>query len=144
MTRIFGFKQLSLKTAFRAFVATRELNLAFEVDRVDRTTGHRGRTGVYITTGDRRVRLFAQNVGENNWQVNVNPGNPTGGGTTLAAFSGVTDLGRHRMKLVADGEFVEVFLDGQSGGRFPFEVTSEFSLKSARMLAPPATRSAVS
>jgi len=61
--------------------------------------------------------------------VNVNPAtstgiNPTGGGFVPPAFSAVTDLARHRVRLVADGETVEVFLDGKSGGRFPFAVTS--------------------
>ena len=115
----------SLKTA-KSYVATKELNLVFEMDRVlIEQVGTAGRTGIFITTDDRsKYVLFSQNVGENNWQVNVNPGNPTGGGTTLTAFSGVTDTAKHRMKLVADGQTVEVFLDGVSGGRFAFEVTS--------------------
>jgi len=115
----------SLRTV-KSFVATKELNLSVEVDRVViEQVGTAGRTGVYITSGDRsRSVLFAQNVGENNWQVNVKPGNPTGSGTTLTAFSDITDTGKHRMKLVADGTNVEVFLDGKSGGRFPFETTS--------------------
>ncbi|MBI4664140.1 MAG: hypothetical protein HY735_35535 [Verrucomicrobia bacterium] len=115
----------SFKTA-KSYVATKELNLVFEVDRVSiEQVGSAGRTGVYITTDDRsRYVFFAQNVGENNWQVNVNPGNPTGGGTALTAFAGVTDTAKHRMKLIANGQTVEVFLDGVSGGSFPFEVTS--------------------
>jgi hypothetical protein len=115
----------SLKTA-KSYVATRDLNLAFEVDRVSiEQVGTAGRTGVYITTADRsEFVFFSQNVGENNWQVNVNPGSPTGNPAGLAAFAAVTDTGKHRMKLVADGQTVEVFLDGQSGGRFPFEVST--------------------
>ena len=115
----------SLKTA-KSYVATKDLSLSFEVDRVSiDQAGTAGRTGVFITSGDRsRYVFFAQNVGENNWQVNVNPGNPTGGGTALTAFVDVTDTARHRMKLVANGQTVEVFLDGKSGGSFPFEANS--------------------
>jgi hypothetical protein len=121
----------SLKT-LGSYVATKEVNLSFEVDRVlleHASTG--ARSGVYITTGDRSKYLFlSQNTeGSANWQLNINPAtstgiNPTGAGFVPSAFSTVTDLGRHRIKLVADGETVEVFLDGQSGGRFPFAVTS--------------------
>lgn len=115
----------SLKTV-KSFVATKELNLQFDVDRVSLDqAGSAGRTGVYITTADRSKFVFlGQNVGENNWQVNVNPGNPTGGGTTLGVFSDKTAVGLNHLQLVADGSTVEVFLDGVSGGRFPFEVTS--------------------
>ncbi|MBI2926803.1 MAG: hypothetical protein HYY24_13995, partial [Verrucomicrobia bacterium] len=116
----------SLKTA-KSFLATKELNLVFEVDRVSiEPLGTAARTAVFITTGDRsRYVFFSQNVGEGGWQVNVNPGSATGGGANLAAFDALDDdPGQHRMKLVADGETVEVFLDGVSGGRFQFEVTS--------------------
>jgi hypothetical protein len=114
----------SLKTT-NSYVANKDLLLSFEVDRVMmENTGTAGRSGVYITTADRsRFVYFGQNT-ENNWQVNVNPGNPTGGGTRITTFDDVTDTGLHRLKLVADGENVEVFLDGRSGGRFPFAVTS--------------------
>jgi len=120
----------SLKTV-GSFVALKDLPLVFEVDRVmidprrawygDASTA--ARTGVYITTDDRSEYVFfGQNVGETGWQVNVNPGNPTGSGTALAAFASLTDTNNHRMKLVADGSTVEVFLDGQSGGKFTFAV----------------------
>ena len=90
--------------------------------------GTGGRSGVYLTTADRsRYVYFGQNT-ENNWQVNVNPGSPTGAGTALpifgAALDALLDPGEHRIKMVADGSTVEVFLDGVSGGRFPFEVSS--------------------
>ena len=108
----------SLKTA-KSYVATKEVNLSFEVDRVLlEPAGTGGRTGVYITTGDRSKYVFlSQNSeGNTNWQVNVNPAtstgiNPTGAGFVLGAFSTLTDTGRHRLKLLADGETVEVFLD---------------------------------
>lgn len=115
----------SLKTA-KSYVATRDLNLAFEVDRVSlEQVGTAGRSGIFITTADRsQFVFFAQNVGENNWEVNVNPGSPTGSGNAVTAFTDVTDTGKHKMRLVADGRTVEVFLDGRSGGRFPFEVAT--------------------
>lgn len=112
-----------------SYVATKDVSLSVEVDRVSLAQiGTAGRSGVYLTTGDRsRFVYFGQNT-ENNWQVNVNPGSPAGGGTAIAAFGAATDAlsdaGAHRIKMVADGSFVEVFLDGVSGGRFPFEVSS--------------------
>src|SRR5207247_1602779 len=104
----------SLKTA-KSYVATKEVNLAIEVDRVLlEPVGSGGRAGVFITTGDRsKYVFFSQNSeGNTNWQVNVNPAtstgiNPTGGGFVLPAFSTVTDLASHRVRLVADGETVE-------------------------------------
>jgi hypothetical protein len=117
----------SLKTA-KSYVATKDLNLVVEVDRVsNEQVGSAGRTGVFLTTGDRsRFAFFAHNLGENGWQVNVNPGNPTGGGSNLPVFDALDlDPAVHKMKLVADGSTVEVFLDGISGGRFTFEVTSD-------------------
>ena len=120
---------LSLQTT-PTFTATPELPLSFEVDRVsvdptrrnfgDASTGVR--TGVFISNADRsQDAFFAQNVGEGGW-VNVNPGNPTGLGTAIPAFTPVTDTNSHRMKIVADGTLAEVFLDGASGGKFDFAV----------------------
>jgi hypothetical protein len=115
----------SIRTV-QSFTANKDLNLVFDVDRVLlEQVGTAGRSGVYITTADRsKYVFFAQNVGENNWEVNVNPGNPEGSGTTLTAFAGVTDTGGHRMRLVANGSTVQVFLDEVFGGSFPFEVNS--------------------
>ena len=109
-----------------SFVATKDLNLSVEVDRVTlQPGGTAARTSVFLTSDDRKqFVMFAQNLGENGWEVNTNPGNPTGGGTTIAAFSGVTDGDNHHIQMVADGETVEVFLDGVSGGKFPFAVTT--------------------
>jgi hypothetical protein len=112
--------------------ATPQLPLSFEVDRVsidpttDGTTPDTGaRTGVFITTADRsKFVFFGQDVGETGWEVNVNPGNPTGSGTALQSFSSITDTTSHHIQLVADGSQVEVFLDGKSGGKFPFPVSA--------------------
>jgi len=118
----------SLRTA-KTYVATRDLSVSFEIDRtLLEQAGTAGRSGVFITTADRsKFVYFGQNT-ENNWEVNVNPGSPTGGGTTITAFGEATDAlsdtGNHRIKLVANGSTVEVFLDGVSGGVYPFEVTT--------------------
>ena len=102
----------SLKTT-KSYTATKDLPLSVEIDRVsidptssDTTTPSTGaRTGVFLTTGDRTNFLFfAQDVGETGWEINTNPGNPTGGGTAIAAFAAVTDTNLHHIKLVADGQ----------------------------------------
>jgi len=108
----------------KSFVATRDLNLVVEVDRVTLdSVGSAGRTGIFLTTADRSKYLFfGQNLGENGWQ--VNEGN-TGGGANVAAFDALdADAGKHRMKLVANGRTVEVFLDGVSGGVFALEAST--------------------
>lgn len=116
----------SLKTA-KSYVATKDLNLSFQVDRtVLEQAGTAGRSGVFITTGDRsKFVFFGQDLGETGWEVNVNPGSPTGGGAGIPAFNAdLTEAGKHTIKMVANGQTVEVFLDGVSGGRYPFEVSS--------------------
>ena len=117
----------SVKTV-PSFTATQELPLIVEVDRlsIDPATSTAARTGIYLTTDDRSSYVFfGQNYGETGWQVNVNPGNPTGSGTALSAFSALAqDTGPHRLKIVADGQVAEVFLDGVSGGQFALPVSA--------------------
>jgi len=118
----------SLKTA-NSYLATSDLHLSFEVDRISIDQfGTAGRAGVFISNSDRsEFVFFSQEVDENDnaqWRVNVNPGSPTGGGTVINAFADMEDLGEHRIKLLADGSEVEVFLDDVSGGSFPFEVSA--------------------
>jgi hypothetical protein len=95
-----------------SYTATPDVPLAVEVDRVsidptstDTVTPSTGaRTGVFLTTADRsQFVLFAQNVGETGWQVNVSA---TGSGTSLSRFSSLTDTGAHHMRMVADGSTV--------------------------------------
>lgn len=108
----------------QTFLATKDLNLVVEVDRAAiEYSGTAGRTGVYLTTGDRsRYLFFGHNLGENGWQVNEGT---TGGGVNLTAFDDLDqDTGNHRMKLVANGRTVEVFLDGRSGGVFALEAST--------------------
>ena len=123
---------VALETA-KPFTATTQLPLVFEADRasVDPTsnltltpsTG--ARTGVFITTADHsKFVFFGQDLGEAGWEVNVNPGSPIGTGTAITQFSSLNDTNSHHIKLVADGSQVEVFLDGQSGGKFSFPVTA--------------------
>ena len=109
----------------KSYVATPDLNLSVTVNRVSLTqVGSAGRTGVYLTTGDRtKYVFFSHNEGEGGWRVNVNPGSPAGGGTRIAAFDAV-DTASHQIQMIADGSTVEVFLDGVSGGKYPFEVTA--------------------
>ncbi len=117
------------------FSATTNLPLVLEVDRVsiDRTSfwgteSTAVRSGVFITATDannNRVApwvLFGQDLGETGWQVNTDPGNPTGGGTALTVFGDLaTATNNHRIKIWADGQQAEVFLDGKSGGKFDFK-----------------------
>ena len=112
---------VSLKTV-QDYIATKDLPLVFEMDRVSLAyTGTAGRSGVFITTADRsRYVFFGQNYGENGWEVNVNPGNPTGGGTTIGAFSSLNNGNSHHLKVIADSSTVEVYLDGIYGGRYDF------------------------
>jgi len=113
----------SLKSV-KTFVATKDLNLVVEVDRVAiEQAGTAGRVGVYLTTADRsRYVFFGQNLGENGWQVNAGD---TGGGANLPLFDELDqDAGNHRLKLVANGRTVEVFLDGRSGGIFSLEAST--------------------
>ena len=115
----------SLKTK-NSYLATKDLNLVFGVDRVSLDqVGTAGRSAIFITTADRsKFVFFAQNAGANGWEVNVKPGSSTGDGANLTVFDGLdADLAKHALKLVADGQTVEVFLDGVSGGKFPFEVS---------------------
>jgi hypothetical protein len=112
------------------FTATKDLPLVVEVDRVginrlrfDETESTAARSSLWLATTNRtQFFMFAQNLGENGWQVNVNG---TGAGTDLPEFSDLdASTNLHRMKLVANGETVEVYLDGEFGGRFDFPVSS--------------------
>jgi hypothetical protein len=125
------------------YVATPQLALSFEVDRVFISTNTSAgdpdtaaRTGIFISQGVRQANgqggpyvFFGQDAGETGWEVNVNPGNPTGRGTSVQAFSSITDTNSHHLQLLADGNQVEVFLDGKSGGKWPFKVSAGIHLE---------------
>jgi hypothetical protein len=114
------------------FIATKDLPLTVEFDRVFmtrnspvQTESTAARTGVFLTTADRsRYFFLSQNLGETGWSVNLNPGSPTGSGQAIPAFAGLTDTNSHRVRLVADGTNVDVYIDGIFGGRFDFEASS--------------------
>jgi intracellular sulfur oxidation DsrE/DsrF family protein len=111
-----------LKTV-KSFVATKELNLVCEVDRVSVVeSGTAARTGILIANADRSQFVsVSHNTDEGGWMINVNPGNPTGGGTLIPALNAsLNTLGNHHIKVIADGEGVDVFVDGISGGRYAF------------------------
>lgn len=122
------------------FTASKDLPLQLEVDRVtmnrtnyyetDFSTGTR--SGVFITSYDNDNKrttpyvFFSQDLGASEsvtgWKVNVSA---TGDGIALAPLAGWNDdTKNHRMKLLADGSKVEVFLDDVSGGSFDFAVGS--------------------
>ncbi|HOW73010.1 MAG TPA: hypothetical protein PKY77_20625 [Phycisphaerae bacterium] len=114
----------SMRTTQR-FTASPTSPLVFEIDRVSHAgAGTATRAGVYITTPDRsQYVFFGENRGENGWQ--YNPGN-TGGGTAIAAFNVAqfNDGGNHRMRIVADGQNVALYLDDVLGATTPFPVSS--------------------
>ncbi len=114
-----------------SFLATPDINLVAEVDRVSVEADGASRSGIFLTSADRSRYLFlsqeyrdGSDSGAATWHVNVSPGSPSGTGTVIPAFSGMDGNGTYRLGMVADGSMVEVFLDGVPGGRFPFAVSS--------------------
>lgn len=113
----------SLKTA-QSFLASPDMPLVFEVDRVALNyTGTAARTGVYIANADRSQWLFfGQNLGETGWAVNTSAASPTGGGTTIPAFTGKNDGAAHKIRLEFDGAGVNIYLDDVYGGRHALDL----------------------
>ena len=115
-----------LKTA-QGFVATREQNLVLEVDRVSvEEVGSAARTGLMIANADRSQFVYvSHNTDEGGWMMNYNPGLATGGGTLIPAWNTtLNNNGNHHIKVVADGEGVDVYVDNILGGRYTFAVKS--------------------
>ncbi len=117
----------------KTFTATTDLPLVVDVDRLSIdpvssdtvTPSTAARTGVFLSNADRtKFVFFAQDIPETGWEVNTNPGNPTGGGTTLAPLSSLNDTNAHHMKLVADGTGVDLYLDNKLGGRVDLALSS--------------------
>lgn len=113
----------------KAYTATKDLNLVVDVDRPsienvndDGSNATGARTGIYLTTADHsKYVFFSQDLGETGWTINVTPNSATGSGTAIAAFNtDLNDNGAHHMQLVADGEGVDVYLDGRFGTRVAF------------------------
>ena len=122
----------ALKTV-DSFVATEDLTLSVAVDRVNMDITQSAqppvaaRTGILLTTTDGLNSIFfSQSLGESGWQVNLKPGTNN---IPIPAFASVIDTGNHRMKVVANGEMAQVYLDGQLGGSFPFPVSSGIFVK---------------
>lgn len=114
----------------RTFSASLTQPLIFEVDRAyDDGFGTATRSGVWITDQTRgQYILFSHNVGEGGWQYNRfigAPGdNPTGAGTNVDAFDFLDeDFDSHRIRLVANGETVKIYLDDIFGAEVAFPVT---------------------
>jgi hypothetical protein len=111
--------------------------LTFEIDRVSQEgtgTGHR--TAVWITNAGRtNYVFFAYNPVEGTyWQYNYlanGSGVPSGGGTRIDAFAGeeFDDGANHRMKIVANGQTVKLYLDGVFGMELPFPFTSDIAFE---------------
>ena len=116
-----------------SFVATEDLTLSVAVDRVNMAINPPPnspvavRTGILLTTADDQSSFFfSQSLGESGWQVNIKPGTSS---NSIPAFAAVTDTGNHRMKVIANGETAQVYLDDQFGGSFPFPVSSGIFVK---------------
>src|SRR5207249_3621138 len=105
------------------FTASEGANVAVSIDRVaEAGLGSASRSALWILDESRtKYVLFADVRGEGNWHYNRNIGeagdSPTGGGPNIDAFDGATfdDGGLHRMKIVADGKTVKLYLDDQFG-----------------------------
>lgn len=123
------------------FQATATDPLVFEVDRVSHVSGEVNtgtRSGVYIydSTGTNFV-LFAD-LTENGtgWCYNRGIGqagdNATGGGANIPAFddAAFNDGGLHRIKIVANGSTVALYVDGVYGTEvaFPFSQGIQFAV----------------
>jgi hypothetical protein len=111
----------------QSFVASSEQKLVFEVDRVSvEETGTAARTGLMIANADRsQFVTLMHNTDEGGWMINVNPGNPTGGGTLIPALNATLNTyGNHHIKAVVDGSTVSFYVDGISGGSYTFALKS--------------------
>ena len=115
-----GGASLASELTFSAGTTT---PVTFEVDRVAHSgSGSATRTGMFVTDQTRsRYVFFSDDVGESGWtynrKINQAGDNPTGGGININAFDGPAfdDLGNHRMKAVADGQTVKLYLDNLLG-----------------------------
>ena len=113
--------------AVPTFSASVDAPLSFEVDRVLHVhAGSSTRTSVWITDAARdNYVLYSFNSNEGGWSYNRRvglPGDvPTGGGVNIPEFDDRdASFELHRMRMVADGEFVQLFLDDDPGPLVPF------------------------
>src|SRR6476661_973413 len=105
----------------QTFTATEAAPVTLSIDRVaEAGQGTASRSALWILDETKtKYVLFADVRGEGNWHYNRKIGEdgdvPTGGGTDIGAFNGGTfdDGLLHRMKMVANGQTVKLYLDGQ-------------------------------
>ena len=114
------------------FSASDETNVVISVDRVSEAgMGTSSRSALWIMDlPQSHFVLFADNRGENHWEYNrkINEAgdHETGGGTDIAAFDEAAgpflDEALHRMKAIANGKTVKLYLDDVFGAevKFPF------------------------
>jgi hypothetical protein len=113
------------------FTVSEEADIIASVDRVQELgVGTASRSAFWIMDeSETQYILFADVRGEEGWRFNRKIGevgdNPTGGGTIITAFDGAAfdDGGLHRMKIIANGETVRLYLDDIFGAeaRFPYK-----------------------
>lgn len=122
--------------AKQTFSASAETNVMVSVDRVSElgsfVSGSSTRSCLWIMDASKTFYvLFADNQGENHWEYNRKIGlsgdSPTGSGTAIAPFNDSStsflDEGNHRMKAVANGKTVKLYLDDVFGVEVPFPFT---------------------
>lgn len=120
----------------QGFSVSDETNLVVSIDRVSESgAGTASRSALWIMdSSTNHYVLFADVRGEGNWHFNrkigESPEQPTGGGTDIASFNGLSPRGTdfddgllHRMKVVANGKNVRLYLDDVFGTevKFPFK-----------------------
>ncbi|WP_010268388.1 glycosyl hydrolase [Paenibacillus senegalensis] len=89
------------------FHASAEEPLIVEVDRISLGgTGTGQRSGLWLYVSGSEYLRFSQNMDTGVWAYNLN-----GGSDTLVLAD--DDLGHHTMKLVHDGNYVHIYIDGQ-------------------------------
>src|SRR5438876_7135140 len=105
------------------FAASEAINLAVSIDRVaEAGMGTASRSALWILDETKtKYVLFADVRGEGGWRYNRKIGEdgdaPTGSGTDIVPFNGASfdDGGLHRMRIVADGKTVKLYLNDQDG-----------------------------
>jgi hypothetical protein len=128
-------------TAVETFNASSTEPVIFEIDRVRLTfslvtgTGAKQRTGIWITDSTRSNYLFFGEYATHDgavggWQYNRSIGQPgdtplPAGGAVIPAFTPAVfnDRGNHRLKAIANGSTVKLYLDDVFGAEVPFPVS---------------------
>jgi len=135
---------LALLTA-KTYSAKQTEPLSFEIDRsklefvLVNGTGANQRSGIWIRDGNNNFVFFDDNEAHDGrnfgWRYNASVGNaeldnPTNEGINIPAFDGGTfdNQSNHRMKLVANGAVVRLYLDGVFGAEVPFPFGSNLTV----------------